>query len=607
MSYNWSISTTLRNPERMIGWLRVVNENLVGETWNEDTQLRFQILLIQEKLYKPLDLTESEKEVYEDFEKEFSFEESENIFYRQNYTDPSMRGRNSFSPLKKMGLVKLNNDVISITSLGDYLLSDDYDFGYFLFRVFLKWEYKNPSERTTNSTFNINPFIGTLHLIDKVNSIALRRNDAVKGISKDEFTIFVQTLTDFNNIDFFARKLYEYRIDIKNISDNDTYTHTEKETLKKLKRLEYLQVITKIERNDTLENLLKNLKEYTDNTIRYFRLTRYLYVRGGGYYIDLEPRRTVEITALLNAYDGSSSMFEKEDDYVEYLSNINLPVLPWETNEELNSIADNLISELNSMETSLTINNEDYTSYKTQDLVSLKNNVEILRAKRTEYLSKINHLEFQDIQKIEECIFKLENVRKLEDKPSISLEKWTTMALHALNDSISINPNYPKSDDNEPLFTAPAGKPDIECFYNEFNSICEVTMLVGRDQWYNEGQPVMRHLRDFENTYNDKPTYCLFVAPKLHQDTVNTFWISSKYEYEGQKQKIVPLTINQLIHILKILIALKRSNIFLKHTTIRDLFNNIIELTNSVNNSGDWIKNIPTVIKDWEESFGIAI
>ena len=117
----------------------------------------------------------------------------------------------------------------------------------------------------------------------------------------------------------------------------------------------------------------------------------------------------------------------------------------------------------------------------------------------------------------------------------------------------------------------------------------------------------MRHLRDFENTYNDKPTYCLFVAPKLHQDTVNTFWISSKYEYEGQKQKIVPLTINQLIHILKILIALKRSNIFLKHTTIRDLFNNIIELTNSVNNSGDWIKNIPTVIKDWEESFGIAI
>lgn len=32
-------------------------------------------------------------------------------------------------------------------------------------------------------------------------------------------------------------------------------------------------------------------------------------------------------------------------------------------------------------------------------------------------------------------------------------------------------------DDNEPTFTAPANKPDIECFYQSFNSICEVTML----------------------------------------------------------------------------------------------------------------------------------
>ena len=34
-----------------------------------------------------------------------------------------------------------------------------------------------------------------------------------------------------------------------------------------------------------------NLKDYADNTIRYFRLTRFLFIRGGGYYIDLEPRR----------------------------------------------------------------------------------------------------------------------------------------------------------------------------------------------------------------------------------------------------------------------------------------------------------------------------
>ena len=125
MAYNWSISTTLRNPKRMIDWLKVVNENLIGERWNEDTQIRLQILLIQEKLYKPLNLTANEKEIYESFDLEFSFEEPERIFNRQNYTDPAMRGRNSLSPLKKMGLVKISNDIINITSLGDYLLSDD--------------------------------------------------------------------------------------------------------------------------------------------------------------------------------------------------------------------------------------------------------------------------------------------------------------------------------------------------------------------------------------------------------------------------------------------------------------------------------------------------
>ena len=182
MAYNWSISTTLRNPKRMIDWLKVVNENLIGERWNEDTQIRLQILLIQEKLYKPLNLTANEKEIYESFDLEFSFEEAERIFNRQNYTDPAMRGRNSLSPLKKMGLVKISNDIINITSLGDYLLSDDYDFGYFLFRVFLKWEYSNPSERTTNSNFNINPFISSLHFIYKLDHIASTKHVPFNGM-----------------------------------------------------------------------------------------------------------------------------------------------------------------------------------------------------------------------------------------------------------------------------------------------------------------------------------------------------------------------------------------------------------------------------------------
>lgn len=42
------------------------------------------------------------------------------------------------------------------------------------------------------------------------------------------------------------------------------------------------------------------------------------------------------------------------------------------------------------------------------------------------------------------------------------------MGLNALNDAILIKPNYPVGDDNEPTFTAPANKPDIECFLSIF-------------------------------------------------------------------------------------------------------------------------------------------
>lgn len=599
MAYNWSISTTLRNPDRMIEWLRIARDFIVGRTWNNETQIYFQILLIQYKLYKPTDLTAEEKEKFEDFESVITFEEAEIIFNRQNYESPAMRGRNSFSPLRKFGLVKYVDGVVQITSSGEYLLSDDYDFGYFLFRVFLKWEYANPSERD-NSTFNINPFIGTLHLINEVNKIATDRGERVKGISRDEFMIFVQTLTDYERISEYANELYGYRIRIKDIEVDPLLTHQEKEEQKRNEKLSALELITGESDQIKLEKLLKNLKDYSDNTIRYFRSTRYLYIRGGGYYIDLEPRRRVEIDLLLNSYDGSSSMLEDEDVYIDYLSDLNQPVLPWETTVELFRIIDVISVELNELEIQLEIVSIDYSVFKVSDVEVLKSNIQMLRDKRKEYLDLIVHRELQDVSKIEECIYALEHIRELDNKPSIELERWTTRALHALNDSLLINPNYPVGDDNEPLFTAPAGKPDIECFYNSFNSICEVTMLTGRDQWYNEGQPVMRHLRSFETTNNSIPSYCIFVAPRLHTDTINTFWTSTKYEYEGVRQNIIPLTISQLVELLKILIEVKRGSGIFTHLDMKFLLDEIVGITNSVANSREWLARIPESIENWK-------
>jgi len=42
----WSISTTVRNPERLADFLRILKE-LEGEEFNKDNQVQYQALLIQ--------------------------------------------------------------------------------------------------------------------------------------------------------------------------------------------------------------------------------------------------------------------------------------------------------------------------------------------------------------------------------------------------------------------------------------------------------------------------------------------------------------------------------------------------------------------------------
>jgi len=68
----------------------------------------------------------------------------------------------------------------------------------------------------------------------------------------------------------------------------------------------------------------------------------------------------------------------------------------------------------------------------------------------------------------------------------------------------------------------------------------------------------------------------------------------------GEKQKIIPLTITQLVELLKILIEIKQNDKTLLHTDMKKLFDEIIEITNKVGNSRDWIANIPSAINNWK-------
>jgi hypothetical protein len=604
MKKPWSVTTTMRNPERLVGFLKVLAK-IDGRVWDSLTQEHYQILLIQYREYgygNPQfyrGLPQNIVDLINDTKNEIPYNIAKAAFKLKNYEDPPMRGRQSMNPLKKLGFATIKDNRIKVTELGKKLVTGDIDLGDAFLRCFLKWQIPNPgSNDYSHDSYNINPYIATLHLITAVNMKEEARGNKAKGLSKREFALFGPSLINYRDIDAYADKILDFRDVQIGLGRAD----------RKIARDAYRRVFANefLETSDPekIEKLLNNLKDYGDNALRYFRLTRYFYIRGGGFFIDTEPRRAIEINSILANYTGSAISFSNMDTYIEFISDYTQPHLPWETREKQIEIAEGILSENNGYEDRLGITNSERPPFETLCDLEIASIISQLRAKRSNLQEQINHQESQTEEKLREYIAQLENIFDYEDRP-ILLERLAAHGLHALNDAINIKPNYPVGDDNEPTFTAPAGVPDIECYYLNFNAICEVTMLTGRDQWYNEGQPVMRHLRDFENKFNDKSQniYCLFIAPSIHRDTLNTFWMANKYEYEGSIQRIIPITIKQFTIILKVMLTLRQNSSPFSHKQLQNLYDSILVALREASGSTDWLHKSASCVEKWSGKY----
>tara|TARA_Y100000310_G_C20681457_1_gene816201 strand:+ start:824 stop:2644 length:1821 start_codon:yes stop_codon:yes gene_type:complete len=601
MKKPWSISTTVRNPERVRDFLKVL-KLMEREEWTKESQAKFQTLLIQNRIYGfgnlqfYSGLSKEDIELIDNPKNKITFDKAKEIFEKKNYKDPSMRGRQSFSLLKKIGLVYLDeNNKIIISKSGESFLKEDYNLTEIFFRSFLKWQL--PNKATTDfkekDGFNIKPFVGILHLIKNVNKLWEEKGNKPVGLHRKEFLIFAHLLINYEDIESVAKKIIGYREAKSKIEGK-----TNKKDFDKKFQFQYVKELLGIEEEKAINKVIKNCKDYLDNTIRYFRVTGYVSLRGGGFYIDLEKSRDIEINLLLESDDASIKDFENKAEYDFYLGDMVLPKLPWETKETLNKIANEIINEIKILESEINLNKFKFKSIEKLRIDELNKYIEDLRNYKSLLFEQKDHTESQGLDKLKEYIKNLKEIYELPNR-ALMLEKYITLGLNALNDALRIKPNYSVGDDNEPKNTAPGGKPDIECFYEEFNSICEVTLLKNRSQWFNEGQPVMRHLRDFESNNKDKPAYCLFIAPEIHRDTINTFWQAIKYEYEGNKQRIIPLTIKQFIKLLDILVKIKERNKGFAHTKLSRLYDNILDI-DKVSNSSIWLDGIFEKISSWK-------
>ncbi len=603
----WSLSTTVRNPYRLREFLRVLKK-LEGKVFDGNTQIEYQILLIQEKLYKPMHLPEEYLKYYEEQDKKMPYNMAKKIFdlmlsrSKELRNTPGLRGRTSAAQLAKMGfcVAKKSLGKIVITDFGNYFLSKDYDLAEVFFRHFIKWQLPNPYSRDFGEKqgFNIKPFIATLHIIKGVNKLWKNMREKPVGISKDEFSLFVPTTIHFQNIGGTVNAIIKYRKALKSKKGNA------KRKFKEKFWKGYVGEFLGTKNTSGIETGIHNLKDYGDNIIRYFRLTNYLHIRGNGYYIDLEPRRKFEIDKILRWDKGAADReFSDLWEYIDFISNKNQPVLPWEEKKEIGKMylslykqIENEKRDLESLGPSVKIKIPQKMDIEKTSYSAIKKEISALRNALRTLSAEKEYLGMQDLEEAKGVIEELKNIYSSEKmKRSIYLEYLVMKGLSFINDALKIKPNYPVGDDNQPTFTAPPNVADIECYYKSFNMICEVTLLKTRDQWIQEGQPVMRHLRDFEENNKNKPAYCLFIAPLVHRDTLNTFWISVKYEYEGSPLKIVPISLNDFISLLEIVWNVKKEGEDFSYRNIHKILDSFIN--RDIGNSTEWMKYIKSSIE----------
>lgn len=593
----WSITTTVRNPERLRDFL-VALKPLENQSWDNVNQENYQKLLIKNRLYGfgstqfYNGLTSNIINIINDTDNEIDDNIIDEIIRLKNYTDFAMRGRQSINPLTKFGFVIIDDGKVKITELGKKLIASEKDTGDVFLKSFIKWQIPNPASNdfADNDDYSVVPFVAILRLISEVNKIEAERGNNPVGISKREFSLFAPSLVQYSEIESYAKKI----VDLRDLQKGKT--KQEREEVRNNYREQFAVNFLGTNDQSKISKLLKNLQDYGDNAIRYFRLTKFIRIRGNGFYIDLEPSRHTEIEALFESEFYKPRHFTCRDEYISYMTDDSLPVLPWHTKEKLSKIADEIHDDVVRLQNNLNLPIESKKDTAPMSESYLLTYIDDLRESRKLLQEKDNHIKSQPVESISQYIEQLEKIFDLENR-ALMLEYLSTMGLHALNDAKEIRPNYPVGDDNNPTSTAPGGMADIECFYDSFSMICEVTMLSGRDQWFNEGQPVMRHLRDFENSHGN--AYCVFIAPAIHTDSAETFHIANTIGYKGSKQKIAPLTIKQFVELLKTLRKMREANKNFTHNNLKSLVSDIAESASSISNSDDWVANTQNIINSW--------
>lgn len=497
-----SFSTTMRNPERIAGFLNCIIP-FEGQILTNDIIHEVIIKLISEKLYytqKYEMKVPKYKTIYQNPDLSFTRQQVEDIIenspqqHKEAGFDKGWPSRFDtwYEFPQELGFVRYQIGKPIVISQTGHMLVDAFNeeqpnndkIQAVFLNALIKYQTDNPFKKNLNNNC---PLLLTLKTIQALRSI--NQNNA--GIHRQELSLIICWPDD--NYEKLVHKILDLR---------------EKHGFSISNEIIYGECMNLLEAGEDKENLYKISKitgEAVDEFIRKMRITGIFSLRGNGRFLDINNYEQTTIDYIISKYH-TYQKFTDKDDYFNYISQIDSKIL-----ESVKSVI------------------ADKDDIKENALIKWAN-----------YFSK------EDVEK--ELLLLSRNAKsnneilRVIDSPT-RFEFLTSLSLKQHFKEAKIIPNYKVDDEGLPTFTASGGLADIECFDKDCNPIVEVTLMTSKVQGQNEIPGITRHLQERQIKYKNLKSFALFIAPVIHADAKYMIGYS-KYQFNID---IIPYSIVEYV------------------------------------------------------------
>lgn len=512
----WHLNnTTIRNPNRLRSWLLAYSKYgyIPGIFQRGDTKSQIE-------LFDALDEDSAVNSEAKSDEKK------------------SWYGRKIRLALKEFGLIAPPNSSSylpgEITKCGKSLIKANSDIE--IQDIYQRIIY-NLETRKKGYLHTFRPIPLLIKILQELESI-----DSAPFISRNEFALTIQDYKPHYEPRDYANDIAKLRQGVKR----------NKGAVKKYYNEKFLD-LTKSQVSHKIK--LSSIKvDYPDVTMRVIQLSKIFIAKGNG--IKINPQYYKLVTILSN----DDSVCDNETSYYEKLNNI--PPLPFDKSKPL------LLEIIKDNHTYLINNAIVEKESLAQPNINLSiEELKILRLKQDEAIQKVNETQFSIEQRKKTNVilkwFERLTLRKnieIEDE-YVSFEpedrpqyfEWVVwrafLSINCLSNK-PYNSRQFKIDGNfKPINHAPAGVPDLIFEFNDFILIVEVTFTASSRQVACEGVPVRHHVAEHTRK-STKPTYCLFIAPKIDINTLDEYKNKDYYIMENdhkQKVEIIPVRLDKFI------------------------------------------------------------